>query len=279
MRTVAWVALVALVACPGRRPSGPVAGSPESVLQAARARAVPGLVKSRVTIKLRSKPLDVAATAGAGMVVVRPGQGRVDLFGPLGGSLVTVGSDGAGLSVLLVSQKKELVAADAEAVIRAATGGVASLDDAFAVLTGDLPFDDAHVREVDLLPPDDPVHPGFVRVRLDGPKQTTVELWLDPANATMRELTALDKKGDSLISATYDAYEPIGADLMPTRVLLYVPSLDLEIDSRYKSWEVLASPPDALLPVVPDNFVVESLEEAIKKLAEKQLAPTEPAPK
>lgn len=273
MRTVAWVALVALVACPGRRPTEPVAGSPESVLQAARARVVPDPLKSRFAIKLRSKPLDLAASTNGGLVVDRPGQGRVDLFGPLGGPLVTVASDGAGLSVMLVSQKKDLVALDAESVIRAATGGVASLDDAFAVLTGDVPFDQADVRELDQMPADDVDHPGLVRARLAGPKQTMVELWLDPANATMVELVALDKKGDSVMSAKYDPYELVGTDLMPTRVELYVPSLDLLVETRYKSWEVLAAPPTTLVPVVPDNFVIESLEEAIKKLAEKELAP------
>ncbi len=273
MRTVVWLSVVALCACPGRRPTEPVAGSPESVLQAARARAVPDPLKSRFAIKLRSKPLDLAASTNGGLIIDRPGQGRVDLFGPLGGSVVTVASDGAGLSVLLVQQKKDLVALDAESVVRAATGGVASLDDAFAVLSGDVPFDLAEVREVDLLPPDDPIHPGLVRVRLAGPKQTMVELWLDPANATMRELVALDKKGDSVMSAKYDPYELVGTDLMPSRVELYVPSLDLLVETRYKSWEVLATPPQTLVPVVPDTFVVESLEEAIKKLAEKELAP------
>jgi hypothetical protein len=273
MRTVAWLMLVALVACPGRHTAEPAPGSPESVLAAARARVVPDPLKSRFAIKLRSKPLDLAASTNGGLIVDRPGQGRVDLFGPLGGPIVTVASDGAGLSVVLTNAKRQLLATDAEVVIREATGGVASLDDAFAVLSGDLPFDAAEVREVELLAVDDPVHPGLVRVSLDGPKQTRVEVWLDPVDATLRELVALDKKGTPVMSAKYDPYELVGTDLLPTRVELYVPALDLLVETRYRNWSVMETPPETLMPVIPDDFVVQSLEEAIRKLAEKQLAP------
>lgn len=265
------VLLLLCAGCPSHRGGiESAAGSPEGVVAAARARPVPDPVRARFGIKLRSKPLDLAASTTGGLIVDRPGRGRVDLFGPMGAPVVTVGSDGVGLEVLLVGQKKDLVAADAEEVLRGTTGGVAGLDDLFAVLSGDPPFDDAPVRSVrDVAIPDDPNGAHQIVATLDGPKGTVVEVSLDPSTATPERLVAFDRKGTVLMSATYDPFEAVGDALMPTRVELYLPALDLTVEFKFRGWEVLATPPENLVPALPDGFTTESLEEAVRKLAEK----------
>ena len=263
-----WLALALCVGCPAHHHAiEPAAGSPEGIFEAARARAVPDPLRARFAIKLRSKPLDLAASTSGGLIVDRPGQGRVDLFGPMGGPVVTVGSDGAGLEVLLIGQQRDLVANDAESVLRETTGGVAGLDDVFAVLTGDLPFDAATVRDIAKIPAAEPGGTEWIRAHLDGPKGSIIEVVIDPSNAAPSAITALDKKGSPLITATYDPFQLVGDAWMPTRVELYVPALDLTVECKYKSWDVLGEPPTNLVPPPPDGFTVESLEEAVRKLA------------
>lgn len=263
-----WLALIVCVGCPAHhRAIEPAIGSPEAIFATARARVVPDPLRARFGIKLRSKPLDVAASTGGGLLVDRPGQGRVDLFGPMGGPVVTIGSDGAGLEVLLIGQKRDLVANDAESVLRETTGGVAGLDDVFAVLTGDLPFDGAPVADVGKFASATPGAPDWIRVHLAGPKSSVIEVVIDPSNATPASISAVDRKGNPLMTATYDPFELVGDAWMPTRVELYVPSLDLTIECKYKSWDILGMPPENLVPQPPDGFAVESLEEAVRKLA------------
>jgi hypothetical protein len=163
-----------------------------------------------------------------------------------------------GLSVLLAGPKRYLVAADAEAVLRETTGGVAGLDDLLALLAGDLPFEQARPRSVETLPPDANGE-AAVLLTLDGPKNTTVHVELDPARATPRRIVAFDAKGEPLISAEYDRFEQMLDAWMPTRVEVYVPAIDLTVEAKYR----------AFVPQVPSDFTTEPLESVIRTIVEK----------
>jgi hypothetical protein len=277
---VLWL-LLALSGCPkGDRVDG-AAGEPAAILDQARARPVPDPLKTRFSVKIRSKPLGIAGTVGGGLIVRRPGQGRLDLFGPMGGGLLTVASDGAGLSVLVIGKQQDLVATDAEQVLRDTTGGVAGLDDVLAVLVGDLPFDGAPVKSAVRVGPkpgdapadaDGPKPDDGILVILEGPKDTTVEALLDAELATPKHLVARDANGKDVLTATYDAFAPadaIGGALMPTRVEVYIPALDLSIEAKYRDWVTPEEPLGSFTLDAPDGYDVRSLEQAVLDAAKK----------
>jgi hypothetical protein len=253
-----WVAVFVIGCGKGHLPP-PAHGEPATVLEMARTRGVPDPTRARFSVKLRSQKMSLAATTGGGLVVDRPGQGRIDLFGPLGNPLITVSTDAAGLSVLLIAEERQLAAVDAEAVLRETTGGVAGLDDLLALLVGDLPFDTARVLALQRTE-------GGTRVLLEGTAGATVEAVLDPALGTPRSLVAANREGATLMRATYDPFVPFGDTLVPSGVELLVPSLDLAVELRYRTWD--AAEPDAAVfqVVAPPGYRVESLEAAVERL-------------
>lgn len=261
-----WL-LVVLLACPrGTGLRGPISEGDQIVLDAARSRPVPNPLRARLNIKLDSKDLDIAGSVGAGLVVDRPGRGRLDLLSPLGGALATVSSDGAGLSVLLTGKREQIVATDAELVLREATGGVAGVDDVLALLVGDLPFDAAPIAAISR--EGDPSQPETIRVKLvlDGPEKSRVEAWLDASDGTPRRLVATGRDGVEVLRADFDPFEARDGTLWPTRLALVVPSLTLEAEVRYKSFEVLVEAPAVFDVRAPDGWTIVPMEQAAKSL-------------
>jgi hypothetical protein len=266
MRT--WLPLLLLLGCPPKEPTEP-AVVPTTVVDLARARPVLEPAKVRFSVRIKSKPLDIAGQTNGGMIVDRPGMGRLELFGPLGGSLFTAASDGTMLSILLPSKQKFLVATDAEVVLRETTGGVAGIDDVLALLTGDLPFDEAPVTSITTVG-DGSKDTDGARVVLQGPKNTVIEAILDPETATPKRLIARDAKGDTLLAAAYDKFEAVGDRMVPTRVEVFVPSIDLSVEAKYRNWEILEPVPDGVFALqAPPDFQTESLETAVRSAVDK----------
>ncbi len=250
---------VVAVACGGRLPP-PVAPAelPASLLDAARARPVPDLAQARMNIRLRSKPLDLAASTGAGLVVERPGKVRFDLMGPLGGPLLVINADGTGLSALLVGASRHLLAAEADSVVREASGGVADLDTLAALLVGDVPFDGMVPSAASI--GDD----GALTVKLPGPDGAGIELVV-ASDGTPRRVHATDPNGGLLLSADYALFQDVGGVLMPSDLILEVPQLELVIEVKYKVWSVPESSPVDFSVAPPDGVASESLEDAVRK--------------
>ena len=254
-----WLVFMVVAGCASRgvKPTENVA--PEGVLEMARARPVPTTLQARYNIKIRSKLLDVAGSTGGGLVTDRPGKGYLAILGPLGSPLLTVASDGEGLAATIPKNERHLVAADAEAVLQEATGGVAGMDDVLALLVGDLPFDEAKVKSKKRLPD------GLVQITFAGPSKTTVEVVLNGADGTPRQIRALGPKGQPVLTANYEPFADRDGHLMPTVVELVVPDLDLTVDLRYKTWKVLEEAPDVFVLQAPEGYDTESLEEAVMK--------------
>jgi outer membrane biogenesis lipoprotein LolB len=256
------VAFAFLLGCArGLKPQAPV-DSTQNVIVLARERPVPAALRARFHIKLKSEQLDVAGSTGGGLVVERPGHGYFAVMGPLGSPLVTFASDGEGLAILLAREKRHLVATEAEAVVREVTGGTAGLDDLWAVLTGDLPFDDAKVKTWK-------AEEEGVRAVFVGPKKTLVVAMLDPVTGTMRWLEASRQK-KLLLKATYAPYKEVDGQLMPTEVALEVPSLDLVVTLRFKTWKAIDEMPDVFGQEAPGGIQSEPLERLIERWAEKR---------
>jgi hypothetical protein len=188
--------------------------------------------------------------------------------------LLTGASDGEGLSVLLTGEQRLLVAADAETVIRATTGGVAGLDDLLAVFVGDLPFDEAPVRGMERV--GDGTAPGDgTRVLLAGPKGTTIVILLDLDKATPKALLAQDAGGKILLSANYDPFQTVGdgTDLLPTRLEIHVPALDLTVEAKYRDWQPLVPAAGLFTLEPPVGYTTESLEVVVRSIAERLASP------
>jgi hypothetical protein len=257
-----WVLLVLVVvgpACAGkRRPS--LTPEVATLIDKARARPIPPQLQARFQIRLRSKPLELSGTTGGGLQVARPGTGRIEIFAPFGGSLLTLLSDGTAIAALSPRDQKHYHAADAEALVREATGGAAGIDDILAVLVGDLPFDDAKV--VSAVGTEE----GYVRAEFAGPDGIRVEVDLDPQAATLVRLVARDPKQSVLLDARYEGWATLDGQLVPEKVEVSVPVVDLEIGIRYQAW----SRPDKLMDygtAAPDGFTTESLVEVVRRNA------------
>ena len=236
------------------QPEAP-AQSPAGIVQMARARPVPDLLRARFNIKVKSKPLNVSGSTGGGLVTARPGKGHLAVMGPLGSTLVSFTSDGQGMAVLMARKKQHLAADNAEAVLQELTGGAAGMDDVLSVLVGDLPFDAARVRKKTKL------RNGNVRVLFAGPDRTEVEAVLEPVHGTLVRLDARSRKGETLLTATYEPFEPLeDGTYMPSRVELVVPRVELTVNLKYKKWERMESAPDVFHTAAPKGVQSKPLE-------------------
>lgn len=252
-----------LIACGRGLPPEVAAQAPDAVLQMARARPVPQHTQARFNIKVRSKKLDLAGNVGGGLVTSRPGKLRFAILTPVVGTpMLSVISDNVGLAATIPKKKEHLVALDAESVVREATSGAAGLDDVLALMVGDLPFDEAKTKSRKKLDEE------TVRIVFVGPQKTLVTAVLDARLGVPRSLSAADKKGKTLLMATYEPFKDQDGYLMPTKVALEVPALDLLVELRYKSWKFPEEEPTVFSLVAPEDFIEASLEETVRKLAE-----------
>jgi hypothetical protein len=235
------------------------ADKPESVLEMARTRPVHNPVRARFHIKLRSDKLDIAGSTGGGLIVNRPGQGHMAVFGPLGSPLVSFTSDGAGLAVTLSKDRRHLMATEAEEVIHHATGGAAGLDDILAILVGDLPFDKAKAKKFEK-------DERGIGVHFKAAGGNKVHAIIDPSTGTPRYLEAKDPDENLMLSATYEDFEQVDERWMPTRIQLWLPMVELEVDLKFRQWKPLDEVPDVFSLLVPDGHKMEPLEELVRNL-------------
>jgi len=251
--------LLLFVGC-ARRPA--LVTPPPTEVAAAHARPVPAQLQARFHFKVRSARLDLAGSTGGGLIVDRPGRGNLAIFGPLGAPLLTVQTDGVGLAVLTRQDRRHLLAEDAEEVLREVTGGVAGLDEILGLLVGVLPLEGSAVQSQRR------VEQGGVQVSLAGPNDTAVVALLDPATATLSSLQARDAAGEVVLTAVYAPFAALDDDgpLMPTEVSLTVPSLDLELNLRFKSWRALDEVPAVFALNPPPGFTTEPLMDALLSL-------------
>jgi hypothetical protein len=99
-----------------------------------------------------------------------------------------------------------------------------------------------------------------------GPDGIQVDADLDPQTATLARLVARDPKQSVLLDATYDGWTTLDGQLVPEKVDVTVPGVDLEIGVRYQGWVR----PEKLLSYsteAPEGFTTESLLELVRKNA------------
>lgn len=264
MNQLVRLSLIAVLLACGPKTPGPSAIQSDiaTTLEMARTRPTPARASVRVTVKVKSDPLGVAGSTGGGLVVDRPGRLFLEVFGPLGSSLVKVASDGEGLSVLLPKDKRQLSARSAESALRELSGDAIGLDDLAGLLVGDLPFDAAELKATRVL--DDGTH----QADLEAPGGVLVVADLDPAQGTPTHLLAKDQDGMTMVEAWYGPFEPDEEGLLwPSEVEVQLPAVELLASLKYKTWRSVEQAPPVFSTAAPEGFETEDLEDALRGLA------------
>ncbi len=227
--------VLGLALAPAERPAQD--WSPERVLWAARTREVPASVRTRVRLRAHTE-LGAASTSSApgALALQRPGRARLDVSGPLGGApVLSIASDGERVSVRLPRGGDPWVARHAEGLIRGLTDGLGSVDDAVAVLLGDLALRDAPVIDLARLPD------GSTQVVVAGPAQSRMVAQLDALTATPRRVELHSRLGERLIRVRYGAFVPVPSGaLAPRAVVVELPALEGTLELQYEGWDAVA---------------------------------------
>lgn len=246
-------------ACSKKKPVPTITEPAVTILDQVRARSAPQTAQARFQIKVRSKLLGVGGTTGGGLQVVRPGKARLEVFGPFGGNLVSLIADGERFAAILPRENRHLLALDAEELVRDATRGAVGLDEVIGLLVGQVPFGAAELQELSVLR-----EVGRIQASYEGPQRVSVVLDLDPEQFTPIRLVATDRDGEDLLRVRYDGWLELGEHLLPHKVELEVPSLDLFVGLRYASWQE----PEALLsmdPLPAPGVLAEPLAEVLRQ--------------
>ena len=91
-----------------------------------------------------------------------------------------------------------------------------------------------------------------------------MDLEIEPSMATARHLTLREPTGRVVLAATFEPFEPMdGGTLVPTRIHVEVPALELTMDLRFKSWETLDELPPVFQRTPPDGWTIEPIEQAL----------------
>lgn len=229
-------------------PSLPSLEEPE-LLSRLAGRPMPDPVRARFSIKMRSKPLGIAAPPlGGGLVVDRPGKAYLAIMNPVGGPVLSVATDGEAFVVLNNRDKQAFYEADAASALGDATAGTLALSDLVDVLVGLLPVTAEQItqrrRDGDA-----------TRLTFDRPEGVSLRTWVDPGTGEPRRVEVEDDKGKRLVDADYGPFADLDdGSRMPTRVTLFVPSVELTLDLKYKTWSGLDNPPDVFTPSIPEDF-------------------------
>jgi len=212
-------------------------------------RPMPDPVRARFSIKMRSKPLGIAAPPlGGGLVVDRPGQAYLAIMNPVGGKVLSVATDAEAFVFLNHRDKQAFYEADAAQALGDATAGTLALADLVDVLVGLLPVtaDQITQRKKDK---------ETTRLTFDRPEGVSLRTWVDSGTGEPLRVEVEDDEGKRLVDADYGPFEDLDdGSRMPSRVTLYVPSVDLTLDLKYKTWSGLEQAPDVFAPAIPEDF-------------------------
>jgi hypothetical protein len=246
---------LALAASPAaackKKPPQPAAASlaEDALLTAMRERPVPDPAQSKLTVKISSKKLGIAAPPlSGGLIVDRPGKAYFTILSPFGGSVFTVATDGTTATMVNTQDRQLVRAADAASMLTTASGGSFALDDMIGVLQGLVPLTPESVTaRADVA--------GGVQFTATGPANTTVTAVLEPTFATPVSLQVADAAGAPMVTATWEPFlDNEAGQKVPSHVIILVPSMELTLDVRYKSWSTLTTVPDVFTPALPDGY-------------------------
>lgn len=229
-----------------KRPGAlPVAGSPDDPLALLRAPMADQL-RARFSFKVDAARLGLKGSTGGALIVDRPGRLHFAVLGPLGGALATAQTDGARASVELRRQSQHIYADDLAETLQRWMGDDSGVDGLVGLLVGDVPLP-AKLSDVRF----DQDTATYALLRR-GSGTVHVDLSGTPLYPT--EVRVEDRSGTEQLRLHYDAPESYDAGVFPSGWALRVPSIDLQLDVRFKSFEALETVPDVFGTDAPDGF-------------------------
>lgn len=268
MRVAAVCIALVLVGCKKPTPITTANRLEEDLLvKQLRSRVVPNPSQAKLSVKMRSKPLGIAAPPLAGgLIVDRPGRAYLAILDPIGSPVLTLTSDGTAAAMTNTRDKEWIHAEDAQMALGSATEQSVALDDVISLLMGLVPVEQDMVK-------DRTEEADGVRLDIDGPGQTSFSALVDATNATPKSIRVDNAEGEQLVLATYEPFELQGDSWMPTNLLLEVPSVELTINVRYKTWKVLETAPDVFNVVPPKGYTVVPMEAYVERMSQSPEVP------
>lgn len=269
------VGALLLAGC-GRKP--PVAApavaslSEDALLRQVAARATLDPAKARFSVKMASRPLKIAAPPLAGgLIVDRPGRAWITVLNPVGSPVITLASDGGRVAMVNAHDKQFIAADDAGTALIGASGGEVDLDQVVGLMLGLVPIDPQKVERREVVE-------GGVRFTASGPGGTTIHAVVEEAFATPVYVEVVGTDGVPVVTATYEPFTVAADDArVPSRIVVLVPSVELTVDVRFKSWESPTELPDVFHPEAPAGFMVMTFAEYAEAM-KAQRAAAEAAP-
>lgn len=234
----------------------PVALAEDALLVAMRARPLPDPAQAKLSVKLTSKQLGIAAPPlNGGLIVDRPGKAYFTILSPFGGSVFTVATDGTSATMINTQDRQIVRAADAAHLLSGASADAVQLDDLVGILQGLVPLAPGSVTSREDVE-------GGVLFKAKGPANTTIAAVVEKAGATPVRVDVSNAEGALLVTAVYEPFVPSeGGFLVPSRVTLVVLPVDLTVDVKYKTWTVLTTVPDVFTPASPEGYTEMTFEE------------------
>jgi hypothetical protein len=172
------------------------------------------------------------------------------VYDPVGSPVIQLASDGDRVLFLNSHDREAVEQRGAGDVLAEATGGRFGMNDIVDVVLGRLPLDRLEARGR-------AETPEGVRYDFVGPDATKVRTWLDPVAGTPVRIEVDGKDGTTALIATYGPFGPVdeaGVILLPTGLVVEVPSVELTLDLVFKTWKLLELAPDVFAPAVPEGY-------------------------
>ncbi|MGC6513974.1 MAG: hypothetical protein ACON4N_05735, partial [Myxococcota bacterium] len=244
MKRLLLMAVLMMSACKKNRPLPVVVTSADvDVLSVLTARETPDVLQARFGIKLKSKVLGMAGTTTGGLVVEQPtasDAGRVyfAILTPLGGPVFAITTDGTSLGILNAQDKVYVLGEGTQFIVGEEGTEQVDVDQLAALLLGRVAIQPERVTHRSRMD-DDVLH-----VRATGPGGTLLSADLDVRSAAPRRLALLNDEGETQVQLDYGPFEVVDGMTLPSEVTLTVPSVELTVDLRYKSFKELDEAPD-----------------------------------
>lgn len=268
MKRLLLMAVLMMSACKKNRPLPVVVTSADvDVLSVLTARETPNVLQARFGIKLKSKVLGMAGTTTGGLVVEQPtasDAGRVyfAILTPLGGPVFAITTDGTSLGILNAQDKVYVRGEGTQFIVGEEGTEQVDVDQLAALLLGRVAIQPERVTHRSRM--DDDV---LLHVRATGPGGTLLSAELDVRSATPRRLALLNDEGETQVQLDYGPFEVVDGMTLPSEVTLTVPSVELTVDLRYKSFKELDEAPDVFKVAVPEGYQELGLMEYIEGMA------------
>jgi hypothetical protein len=244
-------ATLTLIACGPKKdlPTLAVDDAPaEQILKAAQERTLPAGVAGQFSFAAELPARVIPGVLTGRLVVQQPGHLRLDVLPPVGGQVLIAASNGEHLHVLLPLEYEWWGASDVETVLRDATAAAVGIEDFTELLVGQLPALDGMEPEV--------LDEGEVGpiVRYTGPEGVQVDVELDRAGYMWRSIEARDGEGTLLLSTVSEGIIHTDDAWYPSKMAITLPTLDIVLKLRYRSWQTLPEPGDVFHVPVPVGY-------------------------